>query len=135
MFAWFKSWKERQKLKKLMRLMLPLLRKRYGTMEFYSEGQVLKSAELAHLNRAQTFCAIAMFIKPGEALDTLRKMGSLETYEQIRKRLLELCFNEYREDNFEENWFVCAEASSGGSGGGGHDSGGHSGGDSGGGQH
>ena len=130
MFAGFHSWKAGRAFRKLFRVMQPLLWKRYGGAEFYTAGQVLTTAKLAGIRLDQQLCAVAVFAKPDEAESVLREMGSLETREQIRRRLLDLCFKEYREDNFEENSFIGQDAGSGesGLGSGMHDgSGGHSG--------
>jgi len=114
MFAWFHSWKERRAFRRMFRLMRPLLWKRYGGAHFYTTGQVLTTAKLAGIGLEQRLQALAVFAQPGEAEGVLRELGSLETQDQIRRRLLDLCFKDYREDNFEENVFICTEVSSGG---------------------
>ncbi len=103
MFAWFYSWRERRAFRKLCRVMVPLLRKRYGGAHFYTTGQVVTTAKSVNLSPAQQFCVIALFVKIEEADALLSELGSPETCEQIRRRLLNLGSKTYREDNFEES--------------------------------
>jgi hypothetical protein len=155
MFAWFKSWRERRAIKKLVRQMGCLLQERYGFQEYYSPEQVLKTAELAGLDQEGQVYAIAMYVLPKDAQGVLRKLGSSKLAEQVRAYMVARCFgfSGGNDGSSDYNVFMHHDAVSshhainhhGGSfdgsyghhsSGGGHShDGGHSGGDSGGGHH
>ncbi len=145
MFDWLRSWRLRRNLRKIVRQLGVSLKKRYGFQEYYTPEQVLKTAELAGLDREAQAYGIAMYVQPEKAVSILTTMGNAKWAEGLRVWMIGQCFGfgGGYDDSLHYNVFIhhssVAEHGHGGgffdgSDGGGH-SGGHAGGDSGGGGH
>ncbi|MEM7791964.1 MAG: DUF6559 family protein [Verrucomicrobiota bacterium] len=141
MFEFIDRHFEKRRLRRLVHSLPPILRKRYGRVEYYTEGQITKTIEDEGYDPRFLEYAVAMFAEPKEAGGILIKLGSSKTAVELRKFLLTNAVGGYYvipgdiySEN--ENFFdsaISGTASSSGSGGfsdGGFDGGGGDGGGS-----
>ncbi len=141
MFDWLRSWRLRRNLRKIVRQLGVSLKRRYGFQEYYTPEQVLKTAELAGLDREAQAYGIAMYVQPENAVPILTAMRNAKWAEGLRTWMIGQCFgfSGGYDDSFHHNVFIHhASVAEHGHGGGffdGSDGGGHGGGDSGGGGH
>ena len=141
---WFKTWRERRRLKQLIRKMGPQLRQRYGAQEYYTPGQVLTTCDVIGVDETAKTQSVAMYVEPRLAEGILTKMNKSPAANELRKYLIVRCFDNFSDgDQSDYNPFMHASSHEGfssvgdsfdffdgGQGGGG--SSGHSGGDGGG---
>lgn len=85
--------KKQRALKTYVKVLPPLLKKRYGKHKRYTEGQVRKTAEAAGLNNKYIDFAYAMYMSRREFETFTSDQGLSCSYEECRKTIADDYFH------------------------------------------
>jgi len=90
--GWLSKVRRRRAIRRYARLG-PLLAKRYGRSETYTQGQIRATAESVGLPAATLTVGYAMFMAKAEACAQAAETGVVLDYDAVRKEVADLCFS------------------------------------------